>query len=271
MTVYLRQSTASQEVPLGAFVDSTDGVTPETGLTINNTDIEIWKSGATSLVDKNSGGATHMAGGIYVATLDATDTSTLGPLVLFVYVSGALAVRLECMVLTSAAYDVLTAVTGDAFARLGAPAGASVSADVAAVKAETVTILADTNDIQTRIPAALVSGRIDASVGAMATDTLTASALAADAVTEIQAGLATSAALAALPAATDNADALLGRNVSGGSSTGRTVKQALHAMRNKQVVSAGTLTVYDTDDSTTSWTAAVTQTAGDPISAIDPT
>jgi hypothetical protein len=74
--------------------------------------------------------------------------------------------------------------TGDAFARLGAPAGASVSADIAGVQS-------DTNDIQTRIPAALVSGRIDASVGAMAANTLTASALASDAVTEIQSGLST--------------------------------------------------------------------------------
>lgn len=79
--------------------------------------------------------------------------------------------------------------TGDSFARLGAPAGASVSADIAGVQA-------DTNDIQTRIPAALVSGRIDASVGAMAANTLTASALATDAVTEIQSGLATASALA---------------------------------------------------------------------------
>lgn len=37
-----------------------------------------------------------------------------------------------------------TAQTGDAFARLGAPAGASVSADVAAVKVDTAAILADT-------------------------------------------------------------------------------------------------------------------------------
>lgn len=43
----------------------------------------------------------------------------------------------------------------------------------------------DTQDIQSRLPAALVSGRIDASVGAMAANTLTASALATDAVDEI--------------------------------------------------------------------------------------
>ena len=105
--------------------------------------------------------------------------------------------------------------TGDAFARLGAPAGASVSADiatvatyvdteVAAIKAVTdnlpnsgalSTIQSDLDDIQTRLPAALVGGRMDSSVGAMAaavitaaaiaTDAIDADALAADAVTEI--------------------------------------------------------------------------------------
>lgn len=63
------------------------------------------------------------------------------------------------------------------FARVGAPVGASISADVAAVQA-------DTDNIQTRIPAALVSGRIDASVGAMAAAVLTATAIAADAITD---------------------------------------------------------------------------------------
>jgi hypothetical protein len=37
--------------------------------------------------------------------------------------------------------------TGDSFARVGAPAGASVSADVAAIKAETASILTDTAEI----------------------------------------------------------------------------------------------------------------------------
>lgn len=42
----------------------------------------------------------------------------------------------------------------------------------------------DTADIQSRIPAALVSGRIDSSVGAMASGVLTATAIAADAITD---------------------------------------------------------------------------------------
>lgn len=88
-------------------------------------------------------------------------------------------------------WTIGTAQTGDAYARLGAPAGASVSADIAAVKSQTAAIETDTQDIQSRLPAALVSGRMDSSVGAMAANTVTASALAADAVTEMQSGLAT--------------------------------------------------------------------------------
>lgn len=48
------------------------------------------------------------------------------------------------------------------------------------------------NSIDQRLPAALVSGRIDAHVGAMAANTLTASALATDAVSEIANAVGTS-------------------------------------------------------------------------------
>jgi hypothetical protein len=67
--------------------------------------------------------------------------------------------------------------------------GTNLDAQVSAVQS-------DTNDIQARLPAALVSGRMDASVGAMAANVLTAAATAADFTTEIQTGLATAAALA---------------------------------------------------------------------------
>jgi hypothetical protein len=107
MAIWLRQSTASQEVPLGHFVDSIDGNSEEPSLTIANTDIKIWKSGATSLANKNSGGATHMSNGIYSIVLDATDTNTLGSLVIFVHVAGALVVRVECLVVPAEVYDSL--------------------------------------------------------------------------------------------------------------------------------------------------------------------
>ena len=111
MTIPLKQSTASQEIPLGYFVDSTDGNTEETGLTIANTDIKLWKSGATTLANKNSGGATHISNGIYYCVLDDTDTNTLGPMIVFVHESGALAVRVECVVYPANIYDSLIAGT----------------------------------------------------------------------------------------------------------------------------------------------------------------
>lgn len=107
MTIYLKQNTASQEVQLPRFVDSTDGNTEKTGLTIANTDIKIWKNGATTLASKNSGGATHIANGIYYCVLDATDTDTLGPLMINVHVSGALSVQLVCCVLAANIFDSL--------------------------------------------------------------------------------------------------------------------------------------------------------------------
>lgn len=111
MAIALKQSTASQEIPLGYFVDSTDGNTEETALTPANTDIKLWKTGATTLANKNSGGATHVSNGIYYAVLDATDTDTLGPLVVFCHMSGALPVKTECVVLPANVYDSTIAAT----------------------------------------------------------------------------------------------------------------------------------------------------------------
>ncbi len=100
----LRQSTASQEVPLGPFLDDSD-LSALTGLTIANTDIKIWKSGGSAFASKNSGGATHDATGKYIATFDATDSNTLGPLEICVQVSGALPVTKQCEVLSADVYD----------------------------------------------------------------------------------------------------------------------------------------------------------------------
>jgi hypothetical protein len=111
MAIVLKQSTASQEIPLGHFLDSVDGNTEKNGLTIANTDIKLWKMGATTLANKNSGGATNISNGVYYCTLDATDTDTLGGLVIFVHVATALAVKVECEVVTANVYDALIAGT----------------------------------------------------------------------------------------------------------------------------------------------------------------
>ena len=73
------------------------------------------------------------------------------------------------------------------------------------------------------------------------------------------------------------ADAVLDRNMATGADSGtdstavRTPRQALRALRNKVTVAAGTATVTKEDDTTTSWTAAITTAAGNPTSGVDPT
>ena len=106
--IILKQSTASQSVLIGPFVDSTDGVTAETALTIANTDIRMSKAGG-NMAAKNSGGGTHDEAGWYTITFDATDTNTAGSLQVSVAMSGALPVFAEFQVIEEAVYDALYA------------------------------------------------------------------------------------------------------------------------------------------------------------------
>lgn len=128
MTIPLRQNTSSQEIPLGYFLDSINGDDEETGLTITNTNIKLWKYGATTIVSKNSGGATHIASGIYYCVLDNTDTDTLGGLNIFVHVSGALAIKVECVVYPANIFDSLFLGTDVLHADLTQIGGAAQSA-----------------------------------------------------------------------------------------------------------------------------------------------
>lgn len=121
---FLRQSTASQSVALGPFIDSTDFATPKTGLTIANTDIKLIVNGGAS-ANKNSGGGTHRVNGVYGITLDATDTATVGELEISCVVSGALPVFDKFFVVEEAVYDAFYAA-----AATGVPALAALEASV---------------------------------------------------------------------------------------------------------------------------------------------
>lgn len=177
---YLKQSTASQAVIIGPFIDEDDGKTTEEALTIANTDIRLSKNGA-NMVDKNSGGGTHDEAGWYAITLDATDTDTVGRLQVSVHVAGALPVWMEFQVVEEDTYEFFYA------------SGATPDTDIAAILEDTgttipgtiTTLQADTDDIQTRLPAALVGGAMDSDVSNMQANTVTASALATDAAEEI--------------------------------------------------------------------------------------
>jgi hypothetical protein len=106
--LHLRQSTASQAVLIGPFVDTAGAAV--TGLTIDAADIRLSKNGA-NIAGKNSGGGTHDELGMYTITLDATDTNTVGRLQLTVAETGALIVYHEYEVLEEAVYDMLYAAS----------------------------------------------------------------------------------------------------------------------------------------------------------------
>lgn len=67
------------------------------------------------------------------------------------------------------------------------------------------------------------------------------------------------------------ADAILNRNLAGGSNTGRLVKEALYALRNKSEISGTQLNVYNATDGAIAWSATVSSSAtADPVTGIDP-
>ena len=79
------------------------------------------------------------------------------------------------------------------------------------------------------------------------------------------------AAALAQGAAQEVADEVLNRNLAGGGSGHtRNVRNALRGLRNKAVIAANELTVYQEDDLTVAWSAATSTAAGNPLVKIDP-
>jgi hypothetical protein len=163
----LRQSTAV-DVLIGPFVDSADGDTEETALTISQGDVLLSKNGQPAAQKNDATACAHDADGFYNCELDATDTNTVGQLTLYVHEAGALAVRHDFQVIEEAVYDILYA------------ASATGAVPVASIAANAITATA------------------------MASDAITAAKLAADVTTELQSGLATSAALATVDGIVDD-------------------------------------------------------------------
>jgi hypothetical protein len=138
------------------LVDSAAG-TPETGLTIANIDASYVRTRAapvkndlTALGSVSAAHADNQAievdatnfPGLYrVDFPDAAFASGADKVILGITCAGCDPAMKEIELVANTAEDVYT--------RLGAPAGASVSADVAAIKAETALIVADTNELQT--------------------------------------------------------------------------------------------------------------------------
>ena len=168
---FLRQSTA-ETVLMGPFVDDADGNEEEGGLTITSSEVRISKNSANIIPKNESTSLVHDELAFYTCLLDTTDTNTVGRLRIMVHEAGALLVDQTYWVLEEAIFDALftasaagfnasglvtlaavthtgaviptvstltshTAQTGDSFARLGAPAGASIAADLVEIEGQT--------------------------------------------------------------------------------------------------------------------------------------
>ena len=102
---FLRKSTAV-DVLIGPFVNETDGVTPETGLTI---DVELSKNGQALANKHDATAPVHDSAGTidgyYNCKFDTTDTGTVGILTAVCYASGALPCRHDFQVVDQIRYD----------------------------------------------------------------------------------------------------------------------------------------------------------------------
>lgn len=103
---FLKQST-SVDLPIGPFLDATDGVTAETALTLTQPDIRLKKNGGDWAQKNASQTLSHEENGYYEVTLDTTDTNTLGHMRLAVNESGAAPVWEDFEVVPAAVWDAL--------------------------------------------------------------------------------------------------------------------------------------------------------------------
>jgi len=110
MAMILKQSTAV-DVLIGPFIDDTDGKTAETALTLAQADIKLSKNGQALAQKTDDTSAAADANGYYNCELDATDTNTVGSLVLIVHQAGSLPVRHEFQVVEEAVYVALFAAS----------------------------------------------------------------------------------------------------------------------------------------------------------------
>lgn len=129
--ITLRQSTAATLV-VGPLVDATDGVTPETGVTLAAADAaEIVKHEAATVTDISGRTFAALAGadGFYTLALTGTDTETAGRLSLVIADADVCRpVRMDAMVMPAARFDALYG-TGDLTVDAAKLAGSTVAAD----------------------------------------------------------------------------------------------------------------------------------------------
>lgn len=253
MTQWLKQSTATT-VKMGPFVDSGDGTTAETGLTIQKADVRLSKNGgnyAAANADQGTSdaGAAHDELGDYDISLDATDTNTLGRLRVIIKESGALAVWADFMVVPANVWDSL----------FGAD---KLQVDVTQVEGSDATSEIASAVWDEDATGHQTAGSFGAAVGDPAdhedasilswVDDMYANVSDIETAIGTPAGVSIAADVAALPTAAENATELLDQ--AAGVETNRTLRQSLRLMLAALAGKASgmattTATFRDTNDS----------------------
>ncbi len=108
----LRQSTIVT-VTAGPFVDSTDGASRETGLTLAQASIELVKNNGAYAQKNGAAAGAHDSRGNYKIPLNAVDTSQTGLMRMDISGTGALPVWEDFMVITANVYDSLVLGTDE--------------------------------------------------------------------------------------------------------------------------------------------------------------
>jgi hypothetical protein len=177
--MFLKQSTA-YTFRFGPFLDETDGKTAETGLTISQADVRLSKGGGNFAQKNESTSASHDEIGYYIVLLDATDTATVGELLVAVHESGALPVFKTFQVVEEAIYDAIYGGSANLITKVDAidtvvdailvDTGTTIPATIATVDTVVDAILVDTG---TTIPAtiATIDDFLDTEVAAILADT----------------------------------------------------------------------------------------------------
>ncbi len=127
----LRQGTATT-ISLGPFVDESDGVTAETGLSLA---VLVSKNGGAAAARNSSASIVHDLNGYYRVALDATDTAAVGQIRVMASPAGALPVWRDGVVWPAAVYDALIAGTANLPAEAVAVAAGAIDGDALAVSA----------------------------------------------------------------------------------------------------------------------------------------
>ena len=259
MSQFVKQSTAFT-FRIGPFVDSTDGFTPETGLTLSQADFRLSKAGG-AFAQKNSASAgVHDENGWYTCILNTTDTNTLGTLDIAVYESGALPVFKHFMVLPANIYDSMVAGSDlfdvSATQILGTAISTPATAGVLDVNIKNIAnAVVNTGSAQLGVNV-VNAGATAWNSGAIKTTTFTAGAIDAAAI----AANAIGASELAADAATEIAAAVVATTLTESYATdgaAPTLQQALFAIQQflqEKSISGTTMTVRKLDGSTTALT-----------------